>query len=52
MCARDIALLLAGLAPGTDPPPTTDVVHETRVGGAFTSILLGIVATQHHPDLG
>lgn len=40
----DIALLLAGIATATDPAATTDVVHETRADGAFTSTLLGIVA--------
>jgi Kef-type K+ transport system membrane component KefB len=40
----DIAFLLAGVAPATDPAATTDVVHETRADGAFTRTLLGIVA--------
>jgi len=40
----DIALLLAGIAPATDPAASTDVVHETRAHGVFTNTLLGIVA--------
>jgi len=40
----DVALLLAGIAPATDPAASTDVVHETRAHGVFTNTLLGIVA--------
>lgn len=38
------ALLLAGIAPATDPAATTDVVREVRSEGPFSSTLLGIVA--------
>lgn len=38
------ALLLAGIAPATDPAASTDVVHEVRAKGPFTSALIGIVA--------
>ncbi len=40
----DIALLLAGIAPATDPAATLDVVREYRTKGRFTDSLLGIVA--------
>jgi len=40
----DMALLLAGIAPATDPAASTDVVEETRADGIFTRTLLGIVA--------
>jgi Kef-type K+ transport system membrane component KefB len=40
----DIALLLAGIAPATDPAATTDVVFETKADGKFSRTLLGIVA--------
>lgn len=39
----DIALLLAGIAPATDPAATTDVVNETQADGTFTRTLLGVV---------
>jgi Kef-type K+ transport system membrane component KefB len=39
----DIALLLAGIAPATDPAATTDVVKETKADGKFTRTLLGVV---------
>jgi Kef-type K+ transport system membrane component KefB len=38
------ALVLAGVAPATDPAATMDVVHETNARGPFTRTLLGIVA--------
>jgi Kef-type K+ transport system membrane component KefB len=40
----DVALLLAGIAPATDPAASSDVVHETGAHGIFTNTLLGIVA--------
>ncbi|MDX1430946.1 MAG: cation:proton antiporter [Gammaproteobacteria bacterium] len=40
----EVALLLAGIAPATDPAATADVVHEARATGPFTQTLLGIVA--------
>lgn len=40
----EIALLLAGIAPATDPAATVDVVHEQKAQGRFTDTLLGIVA--------
>ena len=39
-----IALLLAGIAPATDPVATTDVIREARAGGRFSRALEGIVA--------
>jgi Kef-type K+ transport system membrane component KefB len=39
----DIALLLSGIAPATDPAATTDVVNETKADGKFTRTLLGVV---------
>jgi Kef-type K+ transport system membrane component KefB len=39
-----LALLLAGVAPATDPAATTDVIGESRAKGRFTNVLLGIVA--------
>jgi Kef-type K+ transport system membrane component KefB len=39
----DIALLLAGIAPATDPAATADVVNETKAEGKFTRTLLGVV---------
>jgi len=40
----EVALLLAGIAPATDPAATADVVRETRADGPFSRTLLGIVA--------
>lgn len=40
----EIALLLAGIAPATDPAATADVVHETGAQGPFSQTLIGIVA--------
>lgn len=40
----ELALLLAALAPATDPAAVTNVVYETRSSGRFTDVLLGIVA--------
>jgi Kef-type K+ transport system membrane component KefB len=40
----DIALLLAGIAPATDPAATTDVVNEIKADGKFTRTLLGVVS--------
>lgn len=40
----ELALLLAGIAPATDPAATIDVVHENEARGKFTDTLLGIVA--------
>jgi Kef-type K+ transport system membrane component KefB len=40
----DVAMLLAGIAPATDPAATTDVVFETKAHGRFSRTLLGIVA--------
>ncbi|MBW2622101.1 MAG: cation:proton antiporter [Deltaproteobacteria bacterium] len=40
----EIALLLAGIATATAPAATTDVIHEMRAEGPFSSTLLGIVA--------
>lgn len=40
----EIALILASIAPATAPAATTDVVHELRAEGSFTTSLLGIVA--------
>ena len=39
-----IALLLAGVAPATDPAATYDLVHESGTGGEFVDTLLSIVA--------
>jgi Kef-type K+ transport system membrane component KefB len=39
-----VAVLLAGIAPATDPAATVDVVHETRAKGPFATTLVGIVA--------
>lgn len=39
-----LALLLAGIAPATDPAATVDVVRETRSEGPFTRTLIGVVA--------
>ena len=38
------AIMLAGIAPATDPAATIDVVREARAKGPFSRILLGIVA--------
>ncbi len=40
----EIALLIAGIAPATDPAATTDVIHESKAAGPFTGVLLGVVA--------
>lgn len=40
----ELALLLAAIAPATAPAAVTNVVFETRSGGRFADILLGIVA--------
>jgi Kef-type K+ transport system membrane component KefB len=40
----EVALLLSGVAPATDPVATADVVHEMEAQGSFTDVLLGIVA--------
>lgn len=40
----EVALLLAGIAPATDPAATADVVRETKSTGPFAQTLLGIVA--------
>jgi Kef-type K+ transport system membrane component KefB len=39
-----IALLLAGVAPATDPAATYDLVHESGASGEFVDTLLSIVA--------
>lgn len=39
-----VALVLAGVAPATDPAATVDVVHESGAEGPFVRTLLGIVA--------
>lgn len=39
-----IALLLAGIAPATDPAATYDLVHEKNSSGEFVDTLLSIVA--------
>lgn len=39
-----IALLLAGVAPATDPAATYDLVHESGTTGEFVDTLLSIVA--------
>ena len=40
----EIALLLAGIATATAPAATSDVVHEMKAEGPFSTTLLGIVA--------
>jgi Kef-type K+ transport system membrane component KefB len=40
----EVAVLLAGVAPATDPAATVDVTHELQAKGEFTDTLLGIVA--------
>lgn len=40
----EIALLLAGMGPASDPVATMGVVQETRARGPFTDTLLGVVA--------
>ncbi|MBU1740190.1 MAG: cation:proton antiporter [Proteobacteria bacterium] len=40
----ELALILAGIAPATDPAATSDVVHELRAEGRFSKTLLGVVA--------
>ncbi len=39
-----MALLLAGIAPATDPAATYDLVHESNSSGEFVDTLLSIVA--------
>lgn len=39
-----LALLLAGIAPATDPAATVDVAYELDAKGRFTDTLMGIVA--------
>lgn len=39
-----MALLLAGIAPATDPAATYDLVHESKSSGEFVDTLLSIVA--------
>jgi len=39
-----LALLLAGIAPATDPAAVTNVAKEAKAEGPFTDILLGVVA--------
>jgi len=39
-----IALVLAGIAPATDPAATTDVIREVRAKGRFSKVLVSIVA--------
>lgn len=39
-----VALVLAGVAPATDPAATLDVIRETNAEGPFVRTLLGIVA--------
>ncbi len=39
-----IALLLAGIAPATDPAATIDVIREVKSKGRFSQVLEGIVA--------
>ncbi len=39
-----VALLLAGIAPATDPAATADVAREAGAKGPFTETLMGIVA--------
>jgi Kef-type K+ transport system membrane component KefB len=40
----EVALLLGGIAPATDPAATADVVHETKAKGPFSETLIEIVA--------
>jgi Kef-type K+ transport system membrane component KefB len=40
----EVALLLGGIAPATDPAATADVVHESKAKGPFSDTLIGIVA--------
>lgn len=40
----EIALLLAGIAPASDPVATLDVIHEARGNGEFSRTLQSIVA--------
>ena len=40
----EVALILAGIAPASDPAATIDVVHEVKAKGKFTNTLLAIVA--------
>lgn len=40
----ELALLLAGAAPASDPVATASVVQELRARGRFTDVLLGVVA--------
>ncbi len=40
----ELALLLAALAPATDPAAVTNVVYEMKSSGRFTDVLLEIVA--------
>jgi Kef-type K+ transport system membrane component KefB len=40
----ELAFILAGVAPATDPAATTDVVREVGAEGKFTKNLIGIVA--------
>jgi Kef-type K+ transport system membrane component KefB len=40
----EVAVLLAGVAPATDPAATVDVARELDAKGEFTDTLLGIVA--------
>ncbi len=39
-----VAVLLAGIAPATDPAATTDVIDEVEAKGTFTDTLLDVVA--------
>jgi Kef-type K+ transport system membrane component KefB len=39
-----LAIMLAGIAPATDPAAVANVVHKLRARGRFTETLLGIVA--------
>jgi Kef-type K+ transport system membrane component KefB len=39
-----VAILLAGLAPATDPAATFDIVHESDAGGEFVATLLSVVS--------
>lgn len=40
----EVALLLAGIAPATDPAATLDVIREVKADGRFTRTLKGVVA--------
>lgn len=40
----EVALLLAGIAPATDPAATLDVIGEVKADGRFTRTLKGVVA--------